>query len=103
MFGRAGYVPGSCREAAWHECTKGQSMTAQQQQDTTPSGPSRKQFLRTAAGAAAGTAATTLGVRGAMADKMGRPLRSTTVRYYGLYWLDSEIKRNLDLVAKFNK
>ena len=56
-------------------------MTAQEQQGATPSGPSRKQFLRTAAGVAAGTAgAMTLGVRGAMADKMCQPLRKTNVK-----------------------
>jgi ABC-type glycerol-3-phosphate transport system substrate-binding protein len=38
-----------------------------------------------------------------MAERVGRPLRKTTVKYYGLYWLDAEIKKNLDLVASFNK
>jgi multiple sugar transport system substrate-binding protein len=80
-------------------------MTAGEQGSATPpSGPSRKQFLHKSATVAAGAAgAMTLGVRGAMADKMGRPLRATTVKYYGLYWLGSEIKQNQDLVAKFNK
>jgi ABC-type glycerol-3-phosphate transport system substrate-binding protein len=79
-------------------------MTVQEQKSTSSAGPSRKQFLRTAAGVAAGTlGATSLGVRGAMADKVGRPLRSVTVKYVGLYWLDSEIKKNLELVAAFNK
>ncbi|HZS91630.1 MAG TPA: sugar ABC transporter substrate-binding protein [Chloroflexota bacterium] len=65
--------------------------------------PSRATFLRTAAGVAGTAGALSLGVPGAMADKVGRPLRKTAVKYVGLYWLGSEIKKNLDLVAQFNK
>lgn len=66
--------------------------------------PSRKRFLQTSAGMAAGAAgALILGKRGAMAERVGTPSRAVSVKYMGLYWLDPEIKKNRQLVDAFNK
>jgi multiple sugar transport system substrate-binding protein len=74
------------------------------QYDAGASGPSRKRFLQTSAGVAAGAAGTLiLGPRGAMAERVGTPMRAVTVKYMGLYWLDPEIKQNRQLVDAFNK
>jgi multiple sugar transport system substrate-binding protein len=44
-----------------------------------------------------------LGTPGAMAERVGHPLtKKTTIRYYGLYWLGTEIKKNQQLVTAFN-
>ena len=76
-----------------------------QQQRQEPSHPSRGQFLRTAGALAAGVGGSlALGVSGAMAERLGHPLtKKTTIRYVGLYWLDTEIKMNHQLVDQFNR
>ncbi|MGH2391457.1 MAG: ABC transporter substrate-binding protein, partial [Chloroflexota bacterium] len=79
-------------------------MAEHDQHDAGASGPSRKRFIRTSAGVAAGAAgALILGPRGAMAERVGTPMRAVTVKYVGLYWLDPEIKQNRQLVEAFNK
>ncbi len=77
-------------------------MSGDQGQDSTML--SRKGFLRDAGAAALGVGgAMALGKRGAMAERLGSPLLAkTTIRYYGLYWLGTEIKKNQQLVAQFN-
>jgi ABC-type glycerol-3-phosphate transport system substrate-binding protein len=79
-------------------------MPEQDKQDGPKRRLDRADFLRTAGAVTAGVAAASaLGAPTALADRMGRPLRKTTIRFIGLFFLDAEVAAAHQFVNAFNK